>query len=272
MSLKDAGTVLLVGAGQMGGAMLQGWLDGGLPPSAVTVRDPGPPERMAALIDKHGISLNPEPSEAKPDIAVIAVKPQMLDKVAPGVVPHVDPDTLIVSVIAGPTLDKLGGHFADGQPIIRVMPNTPASVGRGMSVLCPNAHVSAGQVEAARALMSAIGDVAEIDDEGLMDAVTAVSGSGPAYVFLLAEVLAKAGVAAGLPEDLAAQLARQTVTGAGELLHRSDLDPATLRQNVTSPNGTTAAALSVLMDEPAMGDLLKRAVAAAAKRSCELAG
>ena len=204
--------------------------------------------------------------------ALLAVKPQMLDDVAPGTVAHVGSNTVIVSILAGPTLERLESFYPEGQPVIRVMPNTPSSVGRGMSVMCANAHVSPEQVEAARMLLSAIGDVAEIDDEVLMDAVTAVSGSGPAYVFLLAEVMAAAGEKAGLPAELAAQLARQTVTGAGELLHRSDLDPATLRKNVTSPNGTTAAALSVLMGEPGMAELLERAVAAAAKRSRELAG
>lgn len=272
MSLKDVGSVLLIGAGQMGGAMLEGWLAGGLPGSAVTIRDPGPPERIMASIEKHGIALNPDPSGDKPDVALLAVKPQMLDDVAPGTVAHVGSNTVIVSILAGPTLERLELFYPEGQPVIRVMPNTPSSVGRGMSVMCANAHVSPEQVEAARMLLSAIGDVAEIDDEVLMDAVTAVSGSGPAYVFLLAEVMAAAGEKAGLPAELAAQLARQTVTGAGELLHRSDLDPATLRKNVTSPNGTTAAALSVLMGEPGMAELLERAVAAAAKRSCELAG
>ncbi|MCB1473456.1 MAG: pyrroline-5-carboxylate reductase [Rhodobiaceae bacterium] len=272
MSLQSVGTVLLVGAGQMGGAMLEGWLAGGLPGSQVTVRDPGPPERMAALIAREGIALNPATRGGDPDICIVAVKPQVIDAVLPEVAPLVGPKTLIVSVVAGPTLSRLGGYFSAGQPVVRVMPNTPSAVGRGMSVLCANAHASDAQVAATRALMSAIGAVAEIADEAQMDAVTAVSGSGPAYVFLLAEVLAAAGKKAGLPAELAATLARQTVAGAGELLYRSDLDPATLRKNVTSPNGTTAAALGVLMGEPGMAELLEKAVAAAAKRSRELAG
>lgn len=272
MSLAEAGSVLLVGAGQMGGAMLEGWLAGGLPGSAVTIRDPGPPPRIAALIETHAIALNPDTSAYKPDIAIIAVKPQMIDAVLPGVVPHVGPNTVIVSVVAGPALSRLEAFFGERQPVVRVMPNTPASVGRGMSVVCANAHVTPDQIRVARQLMSAIGEVAEISDEALMDAVTGVSGSGPAYVFLMAEVLAAAGEKAGLPPELAAQLARQTVAGAGELLYRSELDPATLRKNVTSPNGTTAAALAVLMDDPGMAALFERAVEAAAKRSRELAG
>ena len=158
-----------------------------------------------------------------------------------------------------------------GGNVVRAMPNTPAAIGRGITVAVAAKPVNAEQRAIADALLRATGAVEWIDDEALMDAVTAVSGSGPAYVFLLAEELARAGVAAGLPADLAAKLARDTVAGSGELLHRSDLDAATLRQNVTSPGGTTAAALDVLMGEDGMEELMTRAVAAATKRSKELA-
>ncbi len=271
MTLETTGRVLLVGAGQMGGAMLEGWLAGGLPPANVAIRDPGPPPRIASLIERHTISLNPD-TLAAPDVALIAVKPQMMADVLPGVVPLVGPKTLILSIAAGTTIANLAAVFGADQPIVRAMPNTPSAVGRGMTVLCPNAAVSPQQMDAARALVSAIGDVADIADEALMDAVTGVSGSGPAYVFLLAECLAAAGEEMGLPTELAARLARQTVAGAGELLHQSDLDAATLRENVTSPNGTTAAALGVLMGEDRLRTLMTQAVDAATRRSRELAG
>ena len=271
MTLTSVGRVLLVGAGHMGGAMLEGWLADGLPPGNVVIRDPGPPPRIAALIAGHSIALNPETFDT-PDVALIAIKPQMMADVLPGVVPLVGPDTLILSVAAGTTIANLAAAFGADQPIIRAMPNTPSAVGRGMTVLCPNDAVSAEQLTAARALVAAIGDVAAVDDEALMDAVTGVSGSGPAYVFLLAECLAAAGEKMGLPSALAAQLARQTVAGAGELLYRSDQDAATLRENVTSPNGTTAAALGVLMGEDRLRELMAEAVDAATRRSRELAG
>jgi pyrroline-5-carboxylate reductase len=183
--------------------------------------------------------------------------------------PFVDATTLVVSIMAGTTMaslsEVLGGH------IVRAMPNTPAAIGRGITVAVAAKDVSATQRDTADGLLRATGSVEWVGDEELIDAVTAVSGSGPAYVFLLAEELARAGVAAGLPEALATKLARETVSGSGELLHRSDLAAATLRQNVTSPGGTTAAALAVLMEQDGFQSLLTRAVAAATKRSKELA-
>jgi pyrroline-5-carboxylate reductase len=173
--------------------------------------------------------------------------------------------------MAGPKLGFLRSALGD-LAIVRAMPNTPAAIGRGITVGVPNARVTADQRALADTLLRAVGAVEWVDDEGLIDAVTAVSGSGPAYVFLLAESLARAGAAAGLPADLSARLARATVSGAGELLHQSALDAATLRQNVTSPGGTTAAALGVLMAESGLDPLLEKAVAAATKRSRELAG
>jgi pyrroline-5-carboxylate reductase len=202
---------------------------------------------------------------------VVAVKPQTAPEVMPALVPFVGAATVVVSIMAGRTLRFLDGALP-GAALVRAMPNTPAAIGRGITVAFANARVSSQQRELVHALLSAVGAVEWVSDEALMDAVTALSGSGPAYVFLLAEAMAKAGAAAGLPPALAATLARATVAGAGELLHRSPLDAATLRQNVTSPGGTTAAALDVLMANDALAPLMTKAIAAATKRSRELAG
>ncbi|HWV51914.1 pyrroline-5-carboxylate reductase [Pseudorhodoplanes sp.] len=269
--LDDIGTLALVGAGKMGGAMLEGWLALGLDPRNVVVIDPKPSEDVVTLSRK-GIALNPA-ADANRTIGtlVLAVKPQVAADVMPSVAGLTGPDTLVLSIMAGKTLGFLQAGFPNAA-IVRAMPNTPAAIGRGITVAVPNAAVTADQRRRANALLAASGAVEWISDENLMDAVTAVSGSGPAYVFLLAETLARAGVAAGLPEELATKLARATVEGSGELLHRSPLDPATLRQNVTSPGGTTAAALGVLMAADGVDPLMRRAVAAATKRSRELAG
>lgn len=270
--LDNIGILALVGAGKMGGAMLEGWLALGLDPHNVVVVDPQPSPETIALTQK-GVVLNP-PAGAVSNIAtvVLAVKPQVAPEAMPGVAALVGPGTLVVSIMAGKTLGFLQAAMPDAA-IVRAMPNTPAAIGRGITVAVPNAAVTADQKQRAHDLLAASGAVEWIADESLMDAVTAVSGSGPAYVFLLAEALAKAGVAAGLPADLSATLARETVAGAGELLHRSSLDAATLRRNVTSPAGTTAAALDVLMkDDGGLDPLMQDAVAAATKRSRELAG
>ncbi len=269
--LDDIGQLALVGAGKMGGAMLEGWLALGLDPRNVVVIEPQPSEEIVAL-SKTGVVLNP-PAGTVRNIGtiVLAVKPQVAADVLPSVASLVGAGTLVLSIMAGKTL----GFLQDAMPkaaIVRAMPNTPAAIGRGITVAVPNAAVTAEQTQRAHALLAASGAVEWIDDETLMDAVTAVSGSGPAYVFLLAETLAKAGVAAGLPQPLAAKLARETVAGSGELLHRSPLDPATLRRNVTSPAGTTAAALAVLMAADGLDDLMRQAVAEATRRSRELAG
>jgi pyrroline-5-carboxylate reductase len=268
--LDDIGILALVGAGKMGGAMLEGWLALGLDPKNVVVVEPQPSEEIVALAHK-GVALNP-PAGAVSNIAtvVVAVKPQAAGNVLPAVAQMIGPHTLVLSIMAGKTL----GFLQAGLPkaaIVRAMPNTPAAIGRGITVAVPNAAVTAEQKARANSLLAASGAVEWISDEALMDAVTAVSGSGPAYIFLLAETLAKAGVAAGLPEALAARLARETVSGAGELLYRSTLDPATLRKNVTSPGGTTAAALEVLMASDGLDPLMRKAVAAATRRSRELA-
>ncbi len=200
---------------------------------------------------------------------VIAVKPQTFRDAGPALRPLIGASTLVVSIMAGITIAVL--DEVCGGRIVRAMPNTPAAIGRGITVAVAAKGVNADQRATTDALLRATGAVEWVDDEALMDAVTAVSGSGPAYIFLLAEELARAGVAAGLPADLAAKLARDTVAGSGELLHRSDLDAATLRQNVTSPGGTTAAALGVLMGENGLKELMTRAIAAATARSKELA-
>jgi pyrroline-5-carboxylate reductase len=270
---KFSGTLVLVGAGNMGGAMLTGWIGLGLDPARVAVIDPQPSAEIAALAAR-GLRLNPDhASIGKAAVIVIAVKPQEAPKVVAALAPLIDEaSTLVVSVMAGRTMRFLEQALPPGTAIVRAMPNTPAAIGRGISAAVPNAKVSSEQRELTHRLLAAVGAVEWVADDASIDAVTAVSGSGPAYVFLLAESLARAGLAAGLPADLAARLARATVAGSGELLHRSPLDPSTLRQNVTSPGGTTAAALSVLMAPDGLDPLLEKAVAAAAKRSRELAG
>lgn len=268
----DEKRLALIGAGNMGGAMLSGWLEAGRPAQSIVVLDPGPPPAMAELIAAHDIELANDASQLGPcAIVLVAVKPQIMGAVLPTLAPLVGADTLLASVAAGTTMAQLAEPFGDPSPrIVRVMPNTPAQVGRGISVCVGDERVTAEDRSVLTQLLEAIGQVRWIEDEALMDAVTGVSGSGPAYIFHLAEALAEAGVAAGLPRDLAGDLARATVCGAGELLHKSPLPPGDLRQNVTSPNGTTAAALEVLMGEGGMTSLLTKAVAAAAKRSEEL--
>ncbi|MCK7475249.1 MAG: pyrroline-5-carboxylate reductase [Rhodopseudomonas palustris] len=259
-----SGTIVLAGAGKMGGALLTGWLAQGLDGCNVAVLEPAPSDDIAALTER-GVRFNAAPQDlGTVDALVIAVKPQMFREAAARLKAYVSPSTLVVSIMAGITVSAL--QDACGGAVVRAMPNTPAAIGRGITVGVAAAEVSAGQRSAADALLRATGAVEWVDDEQLIDAVTAVSGSGPAYVFLLAEELARAGVEAGLPEQLAMKLARATVAGSGELLHRSELDAATLRKNVTSPNGTTAAALDVLMADDGLRPLMIRAVAAAKKR------
>ena len=266
-------SLILVGAGKMGGAMLEGWLKVGLQPQGLTVLDPRPSEAMTALCSDRGIALNPAKAAAAPDVMVLATKPQMLDDAAASVNELLGPKTLVISILAGKTMGNLRSRLPGAGALIRAMPNLPASIGRGATGAAASAEVTPAQRAMADTLLRANGLVEWVASEDLIDAVTAVSGSGPAYVFHLVECLAEAGVAAGLPQDLAERLARQTVTGAGELLFQSDLSPATLRQNVTSPGGTTAAALTVLMaEEGGLEDLMRQAVAAAKQRAAELSG
>ena len=266
--------IALVGAGRMGGAMLGAWLRGGIDPEQVFVVDPGPAAETIELRDKHGFSLavGPEAVTIVPGVLVLAVKPQQMDNVLPGLRHFIGGSTVALSIAAGRTIDSIAKHLGAERAIVRAMPNTPAAIGHGMTVACANAHVDAEQARVCTELLRAVGEVAWIEDEALMDAVTGVSGSGPAYVFLLTECLADAGVESGLPRDLAEQLARITVQGAGALMAASDEPAAKLRENVTSPGGTTEAALAELMAEPGLRDLMKRAVTAAVRRSKELSG
>jgi pyrroline-5-carboxylate reductase len=266
-----SGTLVLVGAGKMGSALLEGWLRFGLAPANVAVIEPQPSPEIAALA-KLGVSLNPGADAfARVAAIVLAVKPQLAADILPGIAPIAGASTVVVSIMAGRTLQSLSQALARGCALVRAMPNTPAAIGRGITVAVARG-ADAAQRGLAQRLLAATGKVEWVEDETLLDAVTAVSGSGPAYVFLLAEALEEAGVAAGLPRHLAEILARETVAGAGEMLHRSDLEAGVLRQNVTSPGGTTAAALEVLMGEHGLSPLMERAVAAATKRSRDLAG
>jgi len=270
-SLRDiSGTLALAGAGKMGSAMLDGWVARGLDPAKVVVLEPQPSLQVARY-GSQGLRLNPNRAGLVADAIIIAVKPQVAAEILPDLAPLVGPRTVVVSIMAGRTLTFLESAFPPATAVVRTMPNTPAAIGRGITVAVGNEHVTPVQKELADRLLAATGAVEWITDERHMDAVTAVSGSGPAYVFLLAEALTRAGVAAGLPGALADKLARVTVAGSGELLNNTPEDAATLRQNVTSPGGTTAAALAVLMADDGLEQLMERAVAAATKRSRELA-
>ena len=265
-------SLVLVGGGKMGGAMLKGWLNQGLSAAAVTVIDPYPSRWLIERATGHGFALNPTaPAEA--DVLVLAIKPQMLDSAAELVDRLAGPATLVISVMAGKTIANLAARMPRARAFCRAMPNTPASVGRGITGVAFAPAVTAERASLAMSLLGAIGATVNVGDEHLIDAVTAVSGSGPAYVFHMVECLARAGEAAGLPADVAAQLARATIEGAGELLYREPgTSPEQLRINVTSPGGTTAAALAVLMGPDGLAPLMERAVAAARQRAGELSG
>lgn len=266
----DTGSLVLVGAGNMGGAMLSGWLNKGVDGRKVTVIDPRPSDAMQAMLKeagaRHCTSL-PEGQSA--DILFLAVKPQMMENVLPALKPAVAKDTVVVSVAAGTTLAFLQNHLGEAA-MVRAMPNTPAMIGRGVTGAYANLQVTGKQRQTVETLLKVSGPVEWVSSEADIDAVTAVSGSGPAYVFYLVECMAEAGRKLGLPADLAMRLARETVSGAGELLNRSSDEAARLRQNVTSPGGTTAAALSVLMAEDGMQPLFDKALAVARSRAEEL--
>jgi len=262
--------ILLVGCGKMGGAMLQGWRrEKGLGPF-VAVEPGGVPALDGAADVRVVPDAGSIPADFVPDVVVFATKPQVMDKVVPPYARFAG-QALFVSVAAGKTIAFFRQHLGPSAAIVRAMPNTPAAVGRGITVGCPTADVTPAQRELADTLLRSVGAVEWVADEPLIDAVTAVSGSGPAYVFLLAETLAAAGAKVGLPAELATKLARATVAGAGELLHQSPETAEQLRKNVTSPNGTTAAALAILMGPGGFAGLLEKAVAAAENRSRELA-
>ena len=263
--------LVLVGAGKMGGALLSGWLDGGLAAGAARVVDPAPSPELAALLANTGAAA---PSAELPEatiagVLVLAVKPQQIGELLPLLGALIDKRSVTLSIAAGTKLKTLTSGLRSDR-VIRAMPNTPAQIGMGVTVAVGAAGVTAADRDLATTLLSSVGEVEWIDDESLMDAVTAVSGSGPAYVFLLAECLADAGVEAGLDPQFARRLADATVAGAGGLIAASSEPPATLRQNVTSPGGTTAAALEVLQSAGGLGPLMKKAVAAAKRRAGEL--
>ena len=264
-------SLMLAGAGKMGGAMLAGWLDAGLDPRRTTLIDPVPAREIVDLCARDGIALNP-PDPGPAAVLVLGIKPQGLDAAAPVLDRLIGRDTLLVSILAGKTVADLRGRLPRARAVVRAMPNLPASIGRGATGAYANPEVAPEQRAAAEALLAANGTVAWLSDEAQIDAVTAVSGSGPAYVFLLAEALAEAGVAAGLDPRVARDLARATVEGAGALLAASPAEAEELRRNVTSPGGTTAAALDVLMRPDGLGALMRDAVAAAKRRAGELSG
>lgn len=274
MGLSINGQIVLAGAGKMGSAMLSGWLAHGLSPSQIFIQEPSPSPEIASLAAQYGLHMAARfsPSDvSNPAVIVAAVKPQAMADVWPGLAGLAGPQTVVMSIAAGLPLSRFKRTTGAALAVVRAMPNTPAAIGRGITGAVCNAHVSADQRAQCDALLRAVGDVVWLDDEGLIDAVTAVSGSGPAYVFHLVEAMAEAGVQAGLPADEAMRLARATVSGAGELLHQSRDPAAVLRQNVTSPGGTTAAALGVLMrGETGLTALMSEAIAAAKKRGQEL--
>ncbi len=269
------GPLVLLGAGRMGQAMLNGWLEAGLPATRIIVIDPEPAPPLTALAEETGLALNP-PHKALSgaQVLVAAVKPQVMDEALAAIAPAMDgTKTLILSIAAGRTIASFKRHFGPAAPVIRAMPNTPAAIGEGITALAASPEVTADQGKLARALLAALGEVVEVESEEMIDAVTAVSGSGPAYVFLLAECMAAAGASLGLPPQLAERLARATIAGSGALLTRSKESPAALREAVTSPGGTTAAALQVLMKEqgPSLCGLMSEAITAATARSRQLA-
>ena len=270
-----AGAMILAGCGKMGGAMLDGWIESGAAAEGVCVIEPVA-EAVERFSGKPGISIHATADEVPaglvPSVVVLAVKPQVMDEAIEPLRRFVDPATVFLSIAAGKTIGYFEGKLGSDAAIVRSMPNTPAAIGRGISVYVPNRHVSPSQNALCGTLLSAVGEAVAVEDEALLDPVTAVSGSGPAYVFLLIETLAAAGEKAGLSSALAMQLARATVAGAGELARQSSEEAAQLRRNVTSPGGTTAAALSVLMAGDGMQPLMDRAVVAASERSRELAG
>jgi len=279
MNLQDggrvkAGTIVLIGCGQMGSAMLRGWLARGAADRFLVIEPAGPPPAVfddpAVIWHRNAAELPMDDGVA--DAVVLAVKPQVMDDVLPPYRRLAGPRTMFLSIAAGKTIAGIARHLGEAAAIVRCMPNTPAAIGQAITVACANARVSDAQRGLADALLAAIGESAWVEDEGLLDAVTAVSGSGPAYVFLLIEALAAAGTRVGLPEELALRLARGTVAGSGNLARSSPEAPSRLRENVTSPGGTTRAALDVLMASGAgLPELIEQAVAAATARSRQLA-
>lgn len=263
--------ILLVGGGKMGSALLQGWLAAGFGVAQFMVNEPAPSDDLAASV----AVVNPtaeQLEQSMPDIIVLAIKPQMADSVLPDLIPAVRRSTVVISLLAGQSIEHLSALLGGHDVIVRTMPNTPAAIGLGMTALIASDGVSAAQKQDAGHLMQAVGETVWLDSQKQMDAVTAISGSGPAYVFYLAETMMSAGVSLGLSEEMALQLARQTIVGAATMMVQSDTSPSQLRRNVTSPNGTTEAALDVLMAETGgLGTLMRQATQAAALRNRQLA-
>ncbi|MEC9153618.1 MAG: pyrroline-5-carboxylate reductase [Pseudomonadota bacterium] len=272
MTSKMTRPLLLIGCGKMGGAMLAGWRGSGIAAAGVTVVEPA---GAADFADATDITIFGEadtlPTELDPEVIVFAVKPQQMDTVAPAYTRFAAGDCVFLSIAAGKTIGYFEEQLGTQAAVIRAMPNTPAAIGQGITVLCPNDNVSYAQSTLCQQLMQSVGEAVTVTDEGLIDAVTAVSGGGPAYVFLLIECLSAAGVAVGLPKGLAEQLALATVAGSGQLALASDEKPSRLRENVTSPGGTTLEALKILMADEGLQPLLTQAIAAATERSRELA-
>jgi pyrroline-5-carboxylate reductase len=260
--------IVIVGCGKMGSALLKGWLAEGLNPNEITVIDPNPSDWLI----KQTVRLN-KTLPINPSIVLIAVKPQMMPDVVPKLKKLGNSKTLFISIAAGTSISYFQRILGNQTPIVRAMPNTPASIGKGITAIIANAYVSDIELKATEKLLSSVGEIVSLDSEEQMDAVTAVSGSGPAYVFHLIEALADAGQANGLNAELSMTLAKATVAGAGLLAEKSNEDPTNLRINVTSPGGTTAAALKILMDQDTgFNSLLLKAVEAASNRSKELRG
>jgi len=260
--------LVMLGCGKMGSAMLAGWLKGGLEPGAVHVIDPHPSDWLRA----QGVGIN-DPLPAEPAVLMIAVKPQMMEAALPQVAGVGGGGTLILSVAAGTPIAAFEAAFGPGTRVVRSMPNTPAAVGKGITAIVGNEAAGAADLDTAEGLLNAIGQVVRLESEDQIDAVTGVSGSGPAYIFYMIDALAAAGEAEGLPRDMAMQLAKATVAGAGALAEAAEETPEQLRINVTSPNGTTQAGLEVLMDETAgLAPLMRATVKAATDRSRELRG
>jgi len=260
-----------MGAGNMGGAMALGWVKSGIDPVSIIAADPNPPEAMKVRLSEAGVRFAAAaPEDVVAGVIFVAVKPQVMADVLPAYKSLIGPATIVVSIAAGKTLAFLEEHLGEAA-MVRAMPNTPAMIGRGVTGAFANGLVTPAQRKLVDSLLSVSGPVEWVENEALIDAVTAVSGSGPAYVFYLVECMAEAGHKLGLPADLAMRLARATVSGAGELLHQSPGAPSELRKNVTSPGGTTAAALAVLMAEEGMQPLFDAAIKAARDRAEELA-
>jgi len=267
------GPLVLVGCGKMGGALLRGWLSRGVPGKDVFVIDPAP--RDLADVQARGVSVLTSfaalPPDLKPGMILLAIKPQFMDEALPAYRRFADQGAVFLSIAAGKTVAYLKEKLGPKAVVIRSMPNTPAAVGRGMSVILRDPKVAPATLDLCGQLLSAVGEIGWIDEEDQINAVTAVSGGGPAYVFLLIECLAEAGRAAGLPADLAMQLARETVVGSGELAHQSSETATQLRQAVMSPKGTTLEAINILMAPDGLQPLMNKAIAAATRRGREIA-